>query len=90
MPRKDSAAAPKEDGSKQQPARRPAKRSIGALWKQTARQTGAKYLRGHLDLGALGQIRVVVFPNAKKEGGAENQPDYRILLSTPLVQEDEE
>lgn len=85
MPRRGESRSATQKAEQQDTGKRPRRRAIGALWRNTAKQTGEKYLRGHLDLGALGRIQVVVFVNRKrKEGGAENQPDYRILLSTPL------
>lgn len=49
---------------------------VGALWKKQDKNK-KDYLSGNLDLGALGEARIMVFPNEKKEG---EQPDYRISL----------
>jgi uncharacterized protein (DUF736 family) len=59
-----------------------ASKQIGALWRRAARQgdTG-EYLKGNLDLGALGQVSIVVFQNNRKQ--KDNEPDYRIVLSRP-------
>lgn len=58
---------------------RPSKQ-IGALWTHTAKndQTGV-FLSGNLELGALGEIPIVVFKNHRKSKPI--QPDYRIVLS---------
>ena len=60
-----------------------ASKQIGALWRHTAKQgdTG-EYLKGNLDLGALGQVPIVVFKNGRKN--KENEPDFRIVLSRPF------
>ncbi len=63
-------------------------KQIGALWKHEAKSGDAGvYLRGNLDLGALGQVPIAVFKNTRKE--KENQPDYRIVLSEPIPPEKE-
>jgi uncharacterized protein (DUF736 family) len=63
-------------------AGRTASKQIGALWRRTAKQgeTG-DFLKGVLDLGALGQVPIVVFKNTRKK--KDNEPDYRIVLSAP-------
>ena len=55
-------------------------KEIGVLWQHTAKRgkTGV-FLKGSLDLGALGQVPIAVFKNTRKT--KENQPDYRIVLS---------
>lgn len=64
--------------------RRTTSKPIGALWKHTAKQgnTGV-FLKGVLDLGALGQVPIAVFKNTRKT--KENEPDYRIVLSEPVA-----
>lgn len=59
---------------------RTASKQIGALWKHTAKQGNAGvFLRGILNLGALGDVPIAIFKNTRKT--KENQPDYRIVLS---------
>lgn len=61
-------------------AGRTASKQIGALWKHTAKQgTTGVFLKGTLELGALGQVPIAVFKNNRKT--KENEPDYRIVLS---------
>ncbi len=52
-------------------------KKVGALWKKQDKNTG-EFLSGMLDLGILGQARLMVFPNRFKK--AENQPDATIQL----------
>jgi len=52
---------------------------IGALWKKTDKK-GKEYYSGNVDLGALGEIRVMVFENEPKQ--EENHPDWTIHLAT--------
>lgn len=61
-------------------AGRTASKQIGALWQHTAKQgnTGV-FLKGTLDLGALGHVPIAVFKNNRKS--KEKEPDYRIVLS---------
>ena len=69
---------------------RTASKQVGALWKHTAKQgdTGV-FLSGTLDLGALGDVPIVVFKNTRKT--KDNQPDYRIVLSSrPTAKKDAE
>ena len=51
---------------------------VGALWKKTDKKS-REYLSGALDLGALGEARIMVFQNDKQE---ENYPDYVVSLVT--------
>jgi uncharacterized protein (DUF736 family) len=57
-------------------------KKVGVLWKKDSKQN-KEYLTGTLDMGALGESRIMVFQNDKKK---DNQPDYSISL----VLEDEE
>lgn len=41
-------------------------------------EPGDKYLRGNLDLGALGKQRITVLPNENKE--KEKQPDHYVYI----------
>ena len=64
-------------------------KKIGALWLKQAvtddKKTG--YITGMIDLGALGEMQIVVFKNTHKE--KENQLDYNIVLSEPRPQKRE-
>ena len=51
-------------------------KKIGVLWKKNSKQN-KEYLTGTLDLGALGESRIMIFPNDKKN---DNHPDYTISL----------
>lgn len=51
---------------------------IGALWTKSDKN-GKEYLSGPLDLGALGETRIMVFENEKAE---ENHPDFTVHLVT--------
>lgn len=51
-------------------------KKVGVLWKKDSKQN-KEYLTGALDLGALGQSRIMVFANEKK---SDKQPDYTISL----------
>ena len=53
-------------------------KSIGALWLKKAK-TGTTYMSGVIEKDGK-KIRIVVFKNNKEK---DNQPDYRILESTP-------
>ena len=44
-------------------------------------------MTGHIDLGALGQIKITVFKNGYKQEDSQ-QPDYNIVLSEPGRQEE--
>ena len=65
-------------------------KTIGALWlyqkqdEETGKKTG--YFSGTLDLGVLGQAKIAVFKNNRKE--RDNQPDYNIVLSEPKRQDE--
>ena len=50
-------------------------KTIGGLWEK--KKGERTYLTGVLDLGALGQVNIGVFPNEQKE---DNQPDFRVTL----------
>ena len=52
--------------------------SIGALWLKKAK-TGTTYMSGVIEKDGT-KIPIVVFKNNKEK---DNQPDYRILESTP-------
>jgi uncharacterized protein (DUF736 family) len=57
-------------------------REIGALWKRVAKNSGQKYLAGHVTIDELGvekKLKVIVFQN-KFKGDNEKAPDLRIYL----------
>jgi uncharacterized protein (DUF736 family) len=57
-------------------------REIGALWKRVAKNSGQKYLAGHVTVDELGvekRLKVIVFQN-KFKGDNEKAPDLRIYL----------
>ena len=57
-------------------------REIGALWKRVAKNSGQKYLAGHVTVDELGiekKLKVIVFQN-KFKGDNEKAPDLRIYL----------
>jgi hypothetical protein len=57
---------------------------VGVLWlKQRTDSDGKKvgYMSGYIDLGALGQLDIVVFKNGFKR--EDKLPDYNIVLSEP-------
>lgn len=58
------------------------KPTVGVFWKKTYQVGGVDkpYWTGSLDLGVLGKIDVVAFPNGKKEPGS-SQPDIIMQLS---------
>lgn len=58
-------------------------KKIGVLWKKESKQNKA-YLTGKLDLGALGESRIMIFANEKKN---DKHPDYSISLVTEDDQE---
>lgn len=63
-------------------------REIGALWKRVAKNSGQKYLAGHITVDELGverKLKVIVFQN-KFKGDNEKAPDLRIYTKP----EDEE
>jgi uncharacterized protein (DUF736 family) len=49
---------------------------IGALWNKKDKNN-KDYMSGTVEMGALGHISVMVFPNEKQE---ENHPDYSVCL----------
>ena len=51
---------------------------IGALWNKKDKNK-REYLSGSVDLGMLGEARIMIFPNEKTE---ENHPDWAINLAT--------
>jgi uncharacterized protein (DUF736 family) len=57
-------------------------KQIGALWVKEYTKDGEakKMLSGTLDLGAMGEIDIVIFPNDQKK--ETKHPDYRIVLGT--------
>ena len=65
-------------------------KTIGALWIKEYEKDGKKrkMMSGELDLGALGAVKIAVFKNEKKE--KDNQPDYRIVLSSDNATGDKE
>jgi uncharacterized protein (DUF736 family) len=52
---------------------------IGALWTKTDKNK-KNYMSGTVEMGALGHINVMIFPNEKQE---ENHPDYSVCLIVP-------
>lgn len=54
-------------------------KKIGGLWQRASKQN-KQYLAGSIDLGALGESKIMVFKNEKKK---DKQPDYTISLVTP-------
>jgi len=50
----------------------------GALWSKEDKK-GKKYYSGTIELGVLGDAKIMVFENEKK---GENQPDMTISLLT--------
>ena len=52
---------------------------IGALWKKKDKK-GKEFYSGNIELGALGDIRVMVFENEPKQ--EDNHPDWIIHLAT--------
>lgn len=56
---------------------------IGALWNKKDK-SGKDFMSGTLDLGALGEAKIMIFKNEKKE---ENHPDWAAQL---LVESEEE
>lgn len=65
-------------------------KTIGALWIKEYEKDGKKrkMMSGELDLGVLGAVKIAVFKNEKKE--KDNQPDYRIVLSSDNATGDKE
>ena len=57
---------------------------IGALWNKEDKNK-QPYFSGTLDLGALGEAQIMVFPNKRKE--EDNHPDAIISL---VVEADDE
>lgn len=53
-------------------------KKVGVLWKKDSKNN-QEYLSGQLDLGAMGEAKIMVFKNNKKE---DKQPDYSISLAT--------
>lgn len=51
-------------------------KKVGSLWKKDSKNN-QEYLTGTLDMGALGECRIMVFPNEKK---TEKQPDFTVSL----------
>ena len=51
-------------------------KKVGGLWKNTKDER--KFFTGTLDLGALGTVKIGVFPNDKKKN--EKEPDFNITV----------
>lgn len=51
-------------------------KKVGVLWKKEAKNN-KEYMTGTLDLGVLGETRIMIFANDKKE---DKHPDYTISL----------
>jgi uncharacterized protein (DUF736 family) len=68
-------------------------RELGALWKRTSKNSGQKYLAGHVkevdEHGVEKRTKVVIFANRNKQDG-ERTPDYRIYESKDDPQKQEE
>jgi uncharacterized protein (DUF736 family) len=61
-----------------------ANKRIGALWSRTYETDEGeinKYLSGVLDLGAFGEVPIVIFRNGRKS--ENNHPDMLIYRSSP-------
>jgi hypothetical protein len=54
-------------------------KKVGVLWKRDSKKN-EEFMAGNLDLGALGESRIMVFKNTKKDN--DKQPDYSINLVT--------
>ena len=59
---------------------------IGALWNKKDKKK-REYMSGTVDLGMLGEARIMVFANEKTE---DNHPDWVISLATPDKEKDAE
>jgi uncharacterized protein (DUF736 family) len=55
-------------------------KNIGALWVKEYTKDGEakKMLSGTIDLGAMGEVDIAIFPNENKK--EPKHPDYRIVL----------
>jgi len=53
-------------------------KKVGALWKKTGKGD-KEFLSGTVDLGVLGEIPVMIFPNDRPDKG-EKEPDFTICL----------
>ena len=53
-------------------------KKVGALWTKTGKGE-QEFLSGTLDLGTLGEVSVMIFPNNRPDKG-EKEPDYTIVL----------
>ena len=66
-------------------------KQIGVLWlkkKQNDDGTELTYLKGYIDNGIHGNIPIVIFRIREKH--SENSPDFRMILSQPVQQQEEE
>tara|TARA_Y100001938_G_C8011638_1_gene390350 strand:- start:583 stop:876 length:294 start_codon:yes stop_codon:yes gene_type:complete len=67
-------------------------RELGALWKRTSKNSGQKYLAGHIkevdEHGVETRKKVVIFANRNKQEG-ERTPDYRVYESQENSQKQE-
>ncbi len=57
-------------------------REIGALWLNTSKNSGQKFMSGHIKTALEGKIDVVVFPSKDKK--SDKSPDFRIYISEKL------
>jgi uncharacterized protein (DUF736 family) len=67
-------------------------REVGALWKRESRNSGQKYLAGHVrydELGTEKTLKVVVFSNRNKKDG-DKTPDFRVYVSKEMPKTSEE
>ena len=65
----------------------------GVFWKKTKRNTDGpedeqEFWSGNIDLGILGEVSVVIFPNTRKEN--DRQPDMNMYISRPKAEKTDE
>ena len=60
---------------------------IGVLWVKQSKDK-VRYHKGTLDLGALGNVEIAIFPNKDRKN--DKAPDYYIVLSEPAQAKPEE
>ena len=53
-------------------------KTVGALWRKTGKGN-KRFLSGTLDLGAMGEISVMIFPNDRKDK-KDRDPDFTICM----------